>query len=95
MWYPIFAKSNDAQASIKESTMINANIIQAKALIEAAAKLIDDANVKNGMAGKNKEKALKSLGEAINALNWMNKMNGNIIADFIDKIHEDDEVVNF
>ncbi len=75
--------------------MINANIIQAKALIEAAAKLIDDANVKNGMAGKNKEKALKSLDEAINALNWMNKMNGNIVADFIDKIHEDDEVVNF
>lgn len=70
--------------------MVNKDIIQAKQLIEQAKNVIEGVNVKGSASVNSKIKAVKSLNEALKAINWMVKMDGSALAGLIDKWHEDD-----
>ena len=70
--------------------MVNKDIIQAKQLIEQAKNVIEGVNVKGSASVNSKIKAVKSLNEALKAIDWMVKMNGSALADLIDKWHKDD-----
>ena len=70
--------------------MIDKDIIQAKQLIEQAKNVIEAVNVKGSASVNSKIKAVKSLNEALKAIDWMLKMNGSALAGLIDKWHEED-----